>query len=93
MGDYNVYEKLYLIEDYVALGEERGFKIDTRKTRLRPKTDLEAESDAVQAKENLEAIQEGGVKLLITHTDGTTEKLSLPFKSFSELKSISLQME
>lgn len=93
LDDYNTYEKVYLIEDYVTLGEERGFKIDTRKTRLRPKTDLESESDADQAKDSLQAIQEGGVKLLIMRTDGTTEKVRLPLKSFNELKSINLQME
>ena len=59
---YTEHKKIYLIEDYIALGDE-GFKIDTRTSRLRPKTDAEAVSDATEAEQNLKTLQEGGVKL------------------------------
>ena len=89
---YTEHEKIYLIEDYIALGDE-GFKIDTRTSRLRPKTDAEAVSDATEAKQNLKTLQEGGVKLLLTRSDGSTEMVRLPLKNFDELKSVSLLLD
>ena len=83
------YEKVYLIEDYVAFGDDgRGYKIDTRQSRLRPKTDAEAKSDAEEAEEGLASLQKSSVKLVITRTNGSTETIKLPLESLSELKSM-----
>ena len=82
------FEQLHLVEDYVAFGEGWALKIDLRESRLRPKTDVEAEADAVLAKQELTEMQKGRVNLRLTRMDGTEETIPLPISSLADLKSI-----
>ncbi len=87
------YEQIYLIEDYIVFGEGRGRKIDLRQSRLRPKSDAEAESDAKQSEQALAELQKGKVSLKIVRTDGSQETISLPIADLGELKSIEVVSE
>jgi hypothetical protein len=82
------YEQVHLIEDYVVFGEGRGRKVDLRQSRLKPKTDVEAQSDAKQAEQELTEIQKGKVNVRITRMDGSEETVRLPITSLADLKSI-----
>lgn len=94
ISDYYTYKKMYLVEDYVALGDRgTAFKIDTRVSRLRPKSDAEAKTDAEKASNELTVLREGGVKLVITRTDGSVERIKLPLKSLEGLKSMEVVVE
>jgi len=94
IGDYYTYKKMYLIEDYIALGDRgTAFKIDTRMSRLRPKSDTEAKADADKASKELSVLREGGVTLVITRTDGSVDRIKLPMKSLEGLKSMEVIVE
>ena len=43
---YNKFEQLYLVEDYVLFDETIGRKIDTRESRMKPKSNDEAIKDS-----------------------------------------------
>ena len=91
---YGEHDKIYLIEDYIALGDDgTAYKIDVRQSRLRPKTDLEAQADAKQAVVEAETLGAKLVRLVITRTDGSMETIELPLKNLSTLKSLMIVAE
>lgn len=89
-GLYSKIEQLYLIEDYVVFDERFSKKIDTRESRMKPKSDEEASEDSVQAKAKLEAEVKSAINIKIELIDGTSELIPVPINSISDLKSISI---
>ena len=87
-SDWGSYEQIHLVEDYVVFGTGKGRKVDVRQSRLRPKTDAEAQSDAKQAEQELSEMQQGKVNVKITRMDGSEETVRLPITSLADLKSI-----
>ena len=82
-----------LVEDYLIFGESDSRKIDLRETRLKPKTDAEAQADSEQAQSNVEQLSSKNVKLKIDLTNGKSETIILPVESFESIKSISVVEE
>ena len=74
-------------------GESDSRKIDLRETRLKPKTDAEAQADSEQAQNNVEQLSSKNVKLKIDLTNGKSETIILPVESFESIKSISVVEE
>ncbi len=91
--EFNNTENIYLIEDYIVFGERVSRKIDLRETRLKPKTDSEAQADIEQAQSNKEQLNSKNVKLKINLKNGQSEIIILPIESFEKIKSISLVEE
>lgn len=89
-GLYSKIEQLYLIEDYVVFDERFSKKIDTRESRMKPKSDEEASEDSVQAKAKLEAEVKSAINIKIELIDGTSKLIPVPINSISDLKSISI---
>ncbi len=90
---FNNTENIYLVEDYLIFGESDSRKIDLRETRLKPKTDAEAQADSEQAQNNVEQLSSKNVKLKIDLTNGKSETIILPVESFESIKSISVVEE
>jgi len=94
VNDYYSYNNLYLVEDYIALGEGGpGYKIDLRESRLKPKTDQEASSDARDAGNSLESLSEGVVKMILTLADGSVKTIKLPIESMEQIQSIEISSD
>jgi len=87
---FNNSENIYLVEDYLIFGESDSRKIDLRETRLKPKTDSEAQADVEQAQSNKEQLSSKNVKLKIDLKNGQSETILLPVDSFENIKSISV---
>ena len=87
---FNNSENIYLVEDYLIFGESDSRKIDLRETRLKPKTDSEAQADKEQAQSNKEQLSSKNVKLKIDLKNGQSETILLPVESFENIKSISV---
>ena len=90
---FNNTENIYLVEDYLVFGESDSRKIDLRETRLKPKTDAEAQADSEQAQNNVQQLSSKNVKLKIDLTNGKSETILLPVESFESIKSISIVEE
>ena len=90
INDYYEIEQLYLVEDYVVFDERWSKKIDTRESRMKPKTDEEAEKDSIEAKTKLEAEVKSSLKIKIELKDGTSKTIPIPVSSLLDLKSISV---
>jgi hypothetical protein len=84
------FEQLYLIEDYVVFDESFSKKIDTRKSRMKPKTDIESKEDSVKAIEVLDTESKVSLKIKIDLKDGTSKTIPIPVSSLLDLKSISV---
>ena len=84
------FEQLYLIEDYVVFDESFSKKIDTRKSRMKPKTDIESKEDSVKAIEVLDMESKVSLKIKIDLKDGTSKTIPIPVSSLLDLKSISV---
>ena len=84
------FEQLYLIEDYVVFDESFSKKIDTRESRMKPKTDIEAKEDKVKAIEVLDTESKVSLKIKIDLKDGTSKTIPIPVSSLLDLKSISV---
>ena len=87
---YSKLEQLYLIEDYVVFDESFSKKIDTRKSRMKPKTDIESKEDSVKAIEVLDTESKVSLKIKIDLKDGTSKTIPIPVSSLLDLKSISV---
>ncbi len=87
-GNWGTYKHIYIVEDYVAFDGRKGRKIDLRQSRLRPKSDHEAQADAEKAKLQLTEMQKGRVNWRIIRMDGSEETIPLPISSLADLKSI-----
>jgi len=84
------FEQLYLIEDYVVFDESFSKKIDTRESRMKPKTDIESKEDSVKATEVLDEENKVSLKIKIDLKDGTSKTIPIPVSSLLDLKSISV---
>jgi len=84
------FEQLYLIEDYVVFDESFSKKIDTRESRMKPKTDIESKEDSVKAIEVLDTESKVSLKIKIDLKDGTSKTIPIPVSSLLDLKSISV---
>ena len=87
---YSKLEQLYLIEDYVVFDDDFAKKIDTRESRMKPKTDIEAKEDSVKAIEVLDEESKVSLKIKIDLKDGTSKTIPIPVSSLLDLKSISI---
>ena len=88
--NYSDVEQLYLVEDYVVFDEGWSKKIDTRESRMKPKSDEEANQDSIQAKAKLDAEVKSAINIKIELIDGTSKVIPVPINSISDLKSISI---
>ena len=87
---FNDLETIYSVEDYLVFGENDARKIDLRETRLKPKSDEEAKSDAEMAKELVNELSSQSISLKVELKNGKIEVVNIPVSSFSEVKSISI---
>ena len=87
---YSKIEQLYLIEDYVVFDEGYSRKVDTRESRMKPKTDIEAKDDSVKAIEVLDEESKTSLKIKIELKDGTSKTIPIPVPSLLDLKSITV---
>jgi len=87
---YSQIEQIYLIEDYVIFGESFSKKIDTRESRMKPKTTLEAKEDSLEAIEVLDVESKTSLKIKIEFKDGTSKTIPIPVSSLLDLKSITV---
>ena len=90
IGEYNQFEQLYLVEDYVVFDEQWGKKIDIRESRMKPKTDEEAEKESIEAKKTLEEEVKSSLKIKIVLKDGSSTTIPIPVSSLNDIKSISV---
>tara|TARA_B110000008_G_scaffold278747_1_gene323456 strand:- start:1390 stop:2826 length:1437 start_codon:yes stop_codon:yes gene_type:complete len=90
IGDYYQFEQLYRVEDYILFDEQWSKKIDTRESRMKPKTDIEAKEDSVEAIEVLDEISQTSLKIKIELKDGTSKTIPIPVPSLLDLKSITV---
>jgi len=90
IGDYDQFEKLYLVEDYVLFDDTIGRKIDTRESRMKPKTNDEAKKDSIEAKQTLEEETTSSIKIKIDLKDGSSTTIPIPVSSLNDLQSISV---
>jgi hypothetical protein len=90
IDDYYQFEQLYRVEDYVLFDEQWSKKIDTRESRMKPKTDIEAKEDSVKAIEVLDEDTQTSIKIKIELTDGTSKTIPIPLSSLLDLKSITV---
>ena len=90
IGDYYQFGQLYRVEDYVLFDEQWSKKIDTRESRMKPKTDIEAKEDSVEAIEVLDEISQTSLKIKIELKDGTSKTIPIPVSSLLDLKSITV---
>jgi len=88
--DQREVEQLYIIEDYVVFDENIGRKIDTRESRLKPKTDEEAKKDSLEVKKDLEKEKSSSVTIKVDMKDGSSEIISVPVTSLIDIKSVTL---
>ena len=87
---YSKIEQLYLVEDYVVFDERFSKKIDTRESRMKPKTDIEAKEDSAKAIEVLDEESKTSLKIKIEFKDGTSKIIPIPVSSLLDLKSITV---
>lgn len=90
IGEYNQFEQLYLVEDYVLFDETIGRKIDTRESRMKPKSNDEAIKDSIDAKQTLEEETTSSLKIKINLKDGSSTTIPIPVSSLNDLQSISV---
>ena len=90
IGEYDQFEKLYLVEDYVLFDDTIGRKIDTRESRMKPKTNDEAKKDSIDAKQTLEEETTSSLKIKIDLKDGSSTTIPIPVSSLNDLQSISV---
>ncbi len=90
IGEYNQFEQLYLVEDYVLFDENIGRKIDTRESRMKPKSNDEAIKDSIDAKQTLEEETTSSLKIKINLKDGSSTTIPIPVSSLNDLQSISV---
>ena len=70
--------------------EQWGKKIDTRESRMKPKTAIEAKEDSVKAIEVLDEESQTLLKIKIELKDGTSKTIPIPVSSLLDLKSITV---
>ncbi|MDC0217362.1 hypothetical protein OAJ70_04540 [Pelagibacteraceae bacterium] len=90
IGEYDQFEKLYLVEDYLLFDDTIGRKIDTRESRMKPKTNDEAKKDSIDAKQTLEEETTSSLKIKIDLKDGSSTTIPIPVSSLNDLQSISI---
>ena len=90
INDYYQIEQLYRVEDYVLFDEQWSKKIDTRESRMKPKTAIEAKEDSVKAIEVLDEESQTLLKIKIELKDGTSKTIPIPVSSLLDLKSITV---
>jgi Na+-transporting NADH:ubiquinone oxidoreductase subunit NqrC len=66
------------------------FKMDSSPSRLRTKSNDEAEKDAAEQEKLQSSAQESEVIVRVMTTDGKIQDVVLPVSSFKEISSISL---
>jgi len=89
IGEYNKFEQLYLVEDYVVFDEQWSKKIDIRESRMKPKTNEEAKKDSVEAKKIIEEEVKSSFKIKFDLKDGSSKTIPIPI-SLNDLESISV---
>jgi len=74
----------------VLFDETIGRKIDTRESRMKPKTDDQAKKDSIDAKQTLEEESNSSLKIKINLKDGSSTTIPIPVSSLNDLQSISV---
>ena len=83
-------DKLYQVEDFIIFNDSMIFKMDSSPSRLRTKSNDEAEKDASEQEKLQSSAQESEVIVRVMTTDGKIQDVVLPVSSFKEISSISL---
>lgn len=86
-------KKLYQVEDFVIFDGRLTYKMDNSESRLKPKSDDEANSDIAKQKELQANAQKKSVKIRMMTANGDTVDVGLPVNSFSDIVSISILSE